>query len=87
MRTTQELIYQLQANLQHVCMDETYIIVYLLSLKCHYHEWSPLHLILLSFRSESHSPFPIHVDVFGPVSICPMGELKLIIAPSNDGLT
>ena len=38
MRTTQELIYQLQANLQHVCMDETYIIVYLLSLKCHYHE-------------------------------------------------
>lgn len=29
MRTTQELFYQLQANLQHACMDETYIIVYI----------------------------------------------------------
>ena len=50
---------------------------------------SPLHLNLSFLGSGSHSPFDIHVaiDVFGPVSIIPVGQLKLMVAPSNDGLT
>ena len=48
--------------------------------------YSPKHLMLLSIGSNSHSPFPKHVDTFGPVSVWPVGQLKLIVVPSNAGL-
>ena len=51
-----------------------------------YHDL-PLHSIILSTGSDSHSPFPVHVAVLGPMSTCPVGQLKLTDAPSNDGST
>ena len=51
-----------------------------------YHDL-PLHSIILSTGSDSHSPFPVHVAVLGPMITCPVGQLKLTDAPSNDGST
>ena len=42
-----------------------------------------MHLTCL--RSGSHSPFPIHVDVVGPVSTDPGEQLNVTLAPSNAG--
>ena len=36
-----------------------------------------------SLGSGSHSPFPIHVHVLGPLSIAPVGQMNAILSPSN----
>ena len=43
----------------------------------------PLHSA--SLGSGSHSPFPIHVDVLGPVSTSPTGQSKKMRVPSKAG--
>ena len=43
----------------------------------------PLHLKLQ--RSVSHSPFPMHVDVSGPVSTSPGGQEKVMFVPCIAG--
>ena len=37
--------------------------------------------------SGSHSPFPIHAGVFGPVSINSDGHVYVIVCPSIGGLS
>ena len=44
---------------------------------------SPLQLSCPVCRSGSHSPFPIHVDVLGPVSTSPGGQLNVTLVPST----
>ena len=38
-----------------------------------------------SLGSGSHSPFPIQVDELDPLSICPEGQMNIIIWPSSTG--
>ena len=40
---------------------------------------------IASIGSGSHSPFPIHVVVLGPVSTSPGGQLKFTLDPSSAG--
>ena len=40
-----------------------------------------------SLWSGSHSPFPIHVDELDPLSICPRGQINVIVCPSSAGST
>ena len=40
-----------------------------------------------SLGSGSHSPFPIHVAELGPSSICPCGQMNIIVCPSSAGST
>ena len=35
--------------------------------------------------SGSHSPFPIHVDELGPLSIASIGQMNVMFAPTNAG--
>ena len=35
--------------------------------------------------SGSHSPFPIHTEELGPLSIALVGQVNVIFAPSNAG--
>ena len=32
----------------------------------------------------SHSPFPIHIDLLGPVSTSPGGQVKVMLVPSRN---
>ena len=40
-----------------------------------------------SLGSGAHSPFPIHVAKLDPLSICPCGQMNIIVRPSSAGST
>ena len=51
------------------------------------HLYLPAHFTSTIPTFGSHSPFSMHVVIFGPISVFPGAQLNVMVAPSNAGLS